>query len=162
MPGAPATAAEASAANSRRTNSRAVSKPPSIKIAPSTASNASASVDGALAPAVSFLAAAQNQMRAQPQRAGACSASARRLTSLARAFVSGPSSDAGKFFVKLLRQDEPQHRVAEKFQPLVVRGRHAVFMRDGRMRERKAQQIFVAESVAETVLKCGEVGHGNI
>jgi hypothetical protein len=28
------------------------------------------------------------------------------------------------------------------------------------MRERKTQQIFVAETVTETDLECGEVGHG--
>ena len=72
-----------------------------------------------------------------------------------RAFI-----ERGKLFVKFLRKDELQHGVAEKFQPLVVRGRRAAFVRDGRMREREAQQIFVAELKTEVILKCGEVGHG--
>jgi hypothetical protein len=59
-----------------------------------------------------------------------------------------------------LREDELQHRVAEKFQSLVVLARHAAFVRDGRMREREPQQIFIAELIAEAILKCGKVGHG--
>jgi hypothetical protein len=42
-----------------------------------------------------------------------------------------------------------QHGVAEKFQSLIVFARHAAFVRDGRMREREAQQICVAEIVTE-------------
>jgi hypothetical protein len=38
-------------------------------------------------------------------------------------------------------------------------GGDAVFVRDGRMREREAQPAFVAELVAETLLEFGEGGH---
>ncbi len=85
------------APNSRKINSRAASKPPSRKIAPSSASNASASVDGAFASAVRFLAAAQNQMRAEVERARVVRRASLRFTSFARALVSGPSSNAGNF-----------------------------------------------------------------
>jgi hypothetical protein len=53
-----------------------------------------------------------------------------------------------------------QHRVAEKFQPLIVCRCHATFMRDGRMCKREAQQIFVAEFITEAGLKFSEFGHG--
>ena len=147
------------APNSRKMNSRAASNPPSRKIAPSNASNASASADGAFASAVHFLAAAQNQMRAEAERAGVFGQRAAvdefgaRLGQ--RAFV-----ERGKFFIKLVREDELQHGVAEKFQPLVVRRRRAAFVRDGRMRQRQPQQALVAERVAETGLEFGEFGHG--
>ena len=68
----------------------------------------------------------------------------------------------GKFFVKFARQRQTQNGVAEKFQPLIMRRWLVLLVRDGRMRERKAQQIFVAESVAETRLKCGKFRHGKI
>jgi hypothetical protein len=46
-----------------------------------------------------------------------------------------------------------QHRVAEEFQPLIMRRRRVAFVRDGRMREREAQQVFGPEFAAEAVLK---------
>ena len=57
---------------------------------------------------------------------------------------------------------ELQHRVAEKFQPLIVRRGRVLLMRDGRMRQRQPQQAFVAELVAETFLKFGEIRHGSV
>ena len=120
MSAARAQLAEMRRLNSRRMNSRAASNPPSRKIAPSNASNASASADARSRPPLRFLAVAQNQMRAEVKRAGVFGQRAAidefgaRLGQ--RAFV-----ECGKFFVKLARQDELQHRVAEKFQPLVVR-----------------------------------------
>ncbi len=64
-----------------------------------------------------------------------------------------------KLFVKFLREDKLQYRVAEKFQPLIVFARHAAFMRDGWMRKRENQQMFVAELIAETILEFSKTGH---
>ena len=52
------------------------------------------------------------------------------------------------------------HMVMQQEKPLVVWGWIVPLMRDGRMRERETQKIFVAEAIIETVLKCGEIGHG--
>ena len=65
----------------------------------------------------------------------------------------------GKFFVKFARQNQTKNRVAEIFEPLVVRRRRVGLVRDGRMRERETQQVYVAKNVGETILKCGEVRH---
>src|ERR1035437_7392375 len=77
--------------------------------------------------------------------------------------------ERGKFLVELLRKDELQHGVTEKFQPLIVRGpslrfvparrSFALLMGDGRMRERQPQQALVAERVAESGLKFREFRH---
>ena len=144
------------ALNSRKINSRAASKPPSRKIAPSKRLKCVRQRGRALAPAVRFLAVAENQVRAQAERAGVLGQRAAvdqfgaRLGQ--RAFV-----ERGKFFVKLVGQDELQHGVAEKFQPLIVRlVGVAAFVRDGRMRQRQPQQALVAKRVAEAGLKFGE------
>ena len=70
--------------------------------------------------------------------------------------------ERGKFFVEFLREDELQHGVAEKFQPLIVFARHAAFVRDGRMRERETQKIFVAKIICETFLKFSKGRHEKI
>ena len=62
--------------------------------------------------------------------------------------------------VKFVREDELQHGVAEKFQALVVLKAGATFVRDGRMREREAQQALVLEPVGQLFLQRSEVGHG--
>ena len=118
----------------------------------------------AFAPAVHFLAAAQNQMRAEAEGAGVFGQRAAVDEFCAR-LGQRTFIERGKFLVKLLRQDELQHGVAEKFQPLIVRGLSRRFvparrgfawlMGDGRMRERQPQQALVAERVAETGLKFG-------
>ena len=122
----------------------------------------------AFPPAVHFLAVAQHQLRAEAERAGVFGQRAAvdelRARLGQRAFVEG-----GKFFIQLPGEDELQHRVAEKLEPLVVRGsslrfvaaggRRAAFMCDGRMRQREAQLAFVAKLITETVLKCGKIGH---
>jgi hypothetical protein len=118
---------------------------------------------------VHFLAAAQNQMRAEAEGAGVFSQRAAvdefRAPFCQRTFVG-----RGKFLVELLRKDELQHGVTEKFQPLIVRGpslrfvpaRHsfALLMGDGRMRERQPQQALVAERITETGLEFRKLGHG--
>ncbi len=65
----------------------------------------------------------------------------------------------GKFFVKFAREHQSQHRVAEKFQPLVVGQGIFLLVRDGRMRQREAEETFVAELMTETDLEFGKVGH---
>jgi hypothetical protein len=57
-----------------------------------------------------------------------------------------------------VREDELQHGVPEKFQPLIVRRWRAGFVRDGRMRQRQPQQPLVAERVAEACLEFGKLG----
>ena len=114
--------AEIAALNSRRMNPRAASKPPSRNIAPSRDSNASASAEARSRPP--FVSSPRLRIKCAPSpSARACSASVRRLTSLARALVRGPSSKAGNLSYNFVRQHELQHRVAEKFQPLIVRRR---------------------------------------
>ena len=66
----------------------------------------------------------------------------------------------GKSFVELAGEGELEHGVAQKFQPSVVLHRHALFVRDGRMRERQPQEALVAKHVSQSVLEDSEVGHG--
>ena len=68
----------------------------------------------------------------------------------------------GKLFVKLARQHQAEHGVAEKFEALVGLNGRALLVRDGRMREREPQQRGVGERVAEALLQCVEVVHGNL
>ena len=72
-----------------------------------------------------------------------------------RAFV-----DVAKLFEKFTGQRQLQHRVAEKFQALVVLHGRPLFVGDGGMRERQPQPGFVMEMVTQSGLKRGEVGHG--
>jgi hypothetical protein len=72
-----------------------------------------------------------------------------------RAFIEG-----GKFFVEFAGQRELQHGVAKEFEPLIVLDGRALLMRHGRMRQREAQQAFVAKRVSKAGLEGGEVGHG--
>ena len=108
----------------------------------------------ALAPAAGFFAVAENQVRAQAESPGMLGQRAA-VDQFGAALGQRSFIERGKFFVKLVSQDELQHGVAEKFQPLVVRHGHAAFVRDGRMRERQPQQSLVAERVSETGLKFG-------
>jgi len=68
--------------------------------------------------------------------------------------------EARKFLVKFACQHELQHGIAKKLQPLVVLDGCSLLMRHGRMRERQAKLIFVAEVVTEAGLEGGEIGHG--
>ena len=68
----------------------------------------------------------------------------------------------GKILIELAGENQTQHGVAQKFQSLIVLTSRAVFVRDRRMRERQAQEIFVPKTVAEADLKFGEVGHGDL
>jgi hypothetical protein len=93
-------------------------------------------------------------MCAEVKRAGAfgqCAA----VDKLGARLRQRPFIKRGEFFVQLARENELQHCVAEEFQPLIVRLRPATFVRNGRMREREAQQAFVAKFVIETGLKFG-------
>ena len=113
----------------------------------------------ALASAVQFLAAAENEMLAEgkhPAMYGQGAAVDKLGAGLGkRAFV-----EARKLFVKLARQHELQHGIAEKFQPLVVQDGSSQLMRHGRMRERQTKLVFVTEVVTEADLEGGEIGHG--
>jgi hypothetical protein len=44
-----------------------------------------------------------------------------------------------KLFVKLLRENEAQHGVAQEFQPLVVRRGSSIFVGHGRVGKRQSQ-----------------------
>ena len=66
----------------------------------------------------------------------------------------------GKFFVKFAREDELQHGVAEKFEPLIVLDGHALLVGNGGMRQRQPQQTGIAESVAQAGLEFLKFGHG--
>ena len=68
----------------------------------------------------------------------------------------------GKFFVKFAGQDQSQHGIAEKFQPLIVQDGDVAFVRPGGVREREAQEVFVVEPATKSFLKCGEFGHGDL
>ena len=97
-------------------------------------------------------------MCAEVKRAGAfgqCAA----VDELGASLCQRPFVERWEFFVQLVRENELQHGIAEKFQPLIVRLCPTAFMRNGRMRECDAQQIFVAEFVTETGLQGGEFGH---
>src|SRR5882724_13696637 len=91
-------------------------------------------------------------MRAEVERAGVFGQRAA-IDELGARLRQPAFVERGKFFVELLREDELQHGVAEKFQPLIVFARHAVFVRDGRMRERETEKSFVAKAIIETFLK---------
>ena len=71
-----------------------------------------------------------------------------------------PLVNAWKLTVKFGRQDQLQHGVSEKLQPLIMLDASAVFVRDGRMCDRKAQQIFVLERIPKPGLKSIKVRHG--
>jgi hypothetical protein len=117
---------------------------------------------------VHFLTAAQNQVRAEAEDAGVFSQRAAVDEFRAR-FGQRTFVGCGKFLVELLRKDELQHGVPEKFQPLIVRGPSLRFvpvrrsftllMGDGRMRECQPQQALVAECMAEAGLEFGKFGH---
>ena len=102
--------------------------------------------------AARFLAATQDQMRAEVERAGVFGERAA-IDEFGARLRQHAFIERGKVFVEFLREDELQHGVAEKFQPLIVFARHAAFVRDGRMCEREAQKIFVAKIICKTFLK---------
>ncbi len=66
-----------------------------------------------------------------------------------------------KFFKKLARKNQAQHGIAKKFQPLIMGQGDILLVRNGRMRQRQAQQGIVAEPVTKAFLKCDVLGHGN-
>ena len=93
-------------------------------------------------------------MRAEVKREGAFGEGAA-VDKFGACLRQRPFVERGKFFIQFLRENQLQHGIAEKFQPLIMRYRRIVFVCDGRMREREAQQAFVAEFVTETGLKFG-------
>ena len=109
----------AEAASARRV--RAASKPPSRNAAPTTASTASASIDGRRAPPLLQLAFAEPQLRAEIVRR-ATAASEGCETRLARSRESSPSVSCGKLVVELERDRAVDDAVAEEFEALVVGG----------------------------------------
>jgi len=64
-----------------------------------------------------------------------------------------------KFFVEFPGEDELQHGVAEKFQPLIVLYGSALLMSDRGMRQGEAQQAFITERITKARLKGAECGH---
>jgi hypothetical protein len=71
-----------------------------------------------------------------------------------RAFVEG-----GKALVQFPGQNQLQHGVPQKFQALIVFSAGILFVGNGRMRQRHAQQFQIAKLVTEPDLECSEVGH---
>jgi hypothetical protein len=64
----------------------------------------------------------------------------------------------GKATVKLRRHRELQHRVAQEFQPLIVRQLLPFFMPEGGMRQGLAQQHLIGKSMSQPLLKLVESG----
>ena len=75
-------------------------------------------------------------------------------------FGQGPFAESRKLLVKLAAEDESEHGIAQKLQPLVVLRHAGRFMRNGGMRQRQAQQVRIPETVAESFLKRAEMRHG--
>lgn len=94
---------------------------------------------GAFATAVGFLAAAENEMFAEAERAGFLGEGAA-VHQFGAGLGERAFAERGKFFIQFVRQYELQHGVAEELEPLVVLGGDALFVGDGRMGERELQQ----------------------
>src|ERR1700761_6968419 len=54
---------------------------------------------------------------------------------------------SGKLFVKFLGENKTQDGIPKELQTLVMASSHTALMRDGRMGERQAQEIFVAKFI---------------
>ena len=73
-----------------------------------------------------------------------------------------PFFERGKFFIQLAGENQLQHGVAQKLQPLVGLTRPAGLMGHRWMRQRELQQSGVAKRVSHLVLKFLVSGHGAI
>lgn len=107
---------------------------------------------GALAAAVGFLAAADDEIFAKAEEPAFF-----REGAAVDKFGAGLGERAfvvsGKFFVQLLREHELEDGVAEEFEALVVLGGRALLVGDGRMGERELEQGGILKRMAEAGLE---------
>src|SRR5690349_2297566 len=82
------------------------------------------------------------------------------IDQLGAPFGQGTFAKGGKFFIEHSREDQLEDGVTQKLQALVSLHGRPFFVRHGRMRERQAKQIWIAEGVAEIGLERAVVGHG--
>ena len=94
--------------------------------------------------------------QAQPLRLGRESFS---IDHLRTRFGQRTFADRSKFFIQLLGEHQPQHRIAEEFQALIVLNVFLQLVRDGGMGQSETQQIRIAKAITQTSLESVEIGH---
>lgn len=104
-----------------------------------------------LASAAGFFAATEDQVAANLETSRLIR-EATAVDHLRTRFGERPFADGREFIVELLREDQAEHGVAEKFEALIVRGGRGGFVRDGWVRESQPQQFGLRETVAEPPL----------
>ena len=134
--------------NRPSTTALAAAKPPSRKVAPISASSASARIDARCAPPASGLAFAEAQHLGQADlhRRAVQAVFAHEVGAHAGqvAFVG-----AGEALEQQAGNRQAEHRIAEEFEPFVVVGTEAA------VRQRARQQRAIVESMAEALLQGG-------
>ena len=113
---------------------------------------------GAFPSPVQLLALAQDQGVAQGQIASALGQRAA-IHQLGPGLGQRPFAEVGKLLEQRARQDQLEDGVAEELQPLVCLNRSALFVGNGRMGERKSQQIHIVEFEFQKALEIVELGH---